>query len=419
MTQKRVPIVRQAVPETSSEYANSSGALDCAVGRILNRLVSRSLAACLTLLLAVIFTWTTSGRAAEWNTRRATVSKTSPTTVAQTAQANKPQSGEQSTTEESNARRPADEAELRYWLENMRWYHRFSSDEISAATGLSADDVRAALAKFNISPSTRPKRDNNGPLLVLPYPGGRHPRIGFLEGAIRPQRETKVSVFTPWDENSYVVADVPEAIWSNLGLVYLAHTHVPTVWTTRKIELEKLEWNRREDGSYDFRRSLPGGIAFGTKVIPGREAVRIQMWLTNGTDKALTDLRVQNCVMLKGAAGFRQQSNDNKLFHDPYAVCRSPDGKRWIITAWDPLHRCWGNQRCPCLHSDPRFADCPPGETVRLTGWLSFYEGTDVKAELARIEKTGWRNAGSAKTSEASFQAEVVDAEMGRPLPAR
>jgi hypothetical protein len=52
-------------------------------------------------------------------------------------------------------------------------------------------------------------------LFVLPYPGGRHPRIGFLDGAVNPQRETKISVSTPWDEQSYVVVDLPEAIWSN------------------------------------------------------------------------------------------------------------------------------------------------------------------------------------------------------------
>ena len=45
--------------------------------------------------------------------------------------------------------------------------------------------------------------------------------------------------------------DVPEAVWSNLGLTYLAHTHVPTLWTKQDIELPQLEWERRDDGSYD------------------------------------------------------------------------------------------------------------------------------------------------------------------------
>jgi hypothetical protein len=48
-------------------------------------------------------------------------------------------------------------------------------------------------------------------LLVLPYPDDRRLRIGFLDGAVRPQRETKVSVLTLWDEDSYTVADVPES----------------------------------------------------------------------------------------------------------------------------------------------------------------------------------------------------------------
>ena len=133
--------------------------------------------------------------------------------------------------ERPNFRRPADETDLRYWLENMVWHHRLTVDEIQAATGLAPAEITAALARFEINAATRPHRKVGEPLLVLPYPGGRHPRIGFLEGAVRPQRETKISVFTPWDDASYVVADVPEAIWSNLGLTYLAHTHVPTVWT--------------------------------------------------------------------------------------------------------------------------------------------------------------------------------------------
>ena len=76
--------------------------------------------------------------------------------------------------------------------------------------------------------------------------------------------------------------------------------------------LPPLEWNRRGDGTLDFERPLPNGIRFGAKVIPARDAVRMELWLHNGTDKPLTGLRVQNCVMLKAAAGFAAQSNQNK-----------------------------------------------------------------------------------------------------------
>ena len=291
----------------------------------------------------------------------------------------------------SNARRPDNDAELCYWLRNMVWYHQFSVAEVTEATGLSAAEVKAALSRFDIRPDSRPDRAEDDPILVLPYPGGRHPRIGFLDGAVDPQRETKVSVFTPWDPTSYVVADVPEAIWSNLGLTYLAHTHVPTVWTKQGVEMERLEWNRRDDGTLDAQRTLPNGIAFGTKIVPTRKVVLMEMWLTNGTKERLTKLRVQNCVMPKEAKGFAAQSNDNKVLAAPYAACRSDDGKRWIVTAWTPCHRPWANPPCPCFHSDPIFPDCDPGQTQRLRGWLSFYEGDDIEGEFRRINATGWQ----------------------------
>lgn len=288
-------------------------------------------------------------------------------------------------------RRPTNDADLRFWLENMVWRHQFTTDEVRAATGLTSEEIEADLARFKISRTNAPPRPVRAPLLVLPYPGGRHPRIGFLDGAVNPQRETKVSVFTPWDPASYVVVDVPEAIWSNLGLTYLAHTHVPTVWTKQNVTLATLEWNRRLDGSYDFERLLPNGIAFGTRIRPGRDGVRMEMWLKNGTRETLSDLRVQNCVMLKGAVGFTAQTNANKVFAKPYVACRSDDGHRWIITAWEPCDHPWANAPVPCLHSDPRFPDCAPGDTKRLRGWLSFYEGNDVNAEFRRLDTNGWR----------------------------
>lgn len=290
-----------------------------------------------------------------------------------------------------NQRPPTSDDDLRYWLQNMIWHHHFTDAEIQAATGLAPDAIAAARERFRITPGTTPQRPADAPLLVLPYPGGRHPRLGFLDGAVDPQRETKLSIFTPWDPASYVVADIPEAIWSNLGLTYLAHTHVDTIWTKSDRPLARLEWDRRPDGTFAIARTLPNGIAFGTRVVPGREAVRMEMWLRNGTADTLTDLRVQNCVLLKAAAGFAQQDNANKVLANPYVAVHDPTRTRWIISAWDPCHRPWANDKCPCLHSDPKFPDCPPGETRRLRGWLSFYQGADLPAELRRIEATGWR----------------------------
>lgn len=289
------------------------------------------------------------------------------------------------------ARPPRDDAGLRFWLENMVVHHRFTPEEVRAATGLDPAVLEAALDRFTIRPGPAPVPPPGAPLRVLPYPGGRHPRLGFLEGALAPQRDTKLSVFTPWDPSSYVVVDVPEAIFSNLGLIYLAHTHIPTVWDERGQTLPPLEWTHADPGVWSFERPLPNGIVFGARAVSRPEAVHLELWLRNGTDQPLTQMRVQNCVMLKAAAGFHAQTSRNKRFHPPYIAASNDDGTRWIITAWEPLHRLWANPPVPCMHADPHFPDCPPGDTVRLRGALWFFEGTDLEVELRRLDASPWR----------------------------
>jgi hypothetical protein len=176
--------------------------------------------------------------------------------------------------------------------------------------------------------------------------------------------------------------------------------------------LPAAEWERRPDGALALQRRLPDGVRFGARLRATAEAVEMELWLTNGSTRALAGLRVQNCVLLGRLPGFAAQSNENKVLRAPYAAARSDDGRRWVITAWEPHDRLWANPPCPCIHSDPKFPDCPPGQTRRLRGRLWFYEGTDLEAELARLEATGWRTAGRLVGS-------VVDAESGRPLAAR
>jgi len=304
-------------------------------------------------------------------------------------------------TSRDNYRPPRSEADLRYWLENMFVHHAFTEHEVGAATGMTRDEISAAVHRLSI-PTHRSATSPTpsiplSVLKVLPYPGGRHPRRGFLDGAIRPQRETKFSVFLPWDQRQYVVVDLPEAIWMNQGngrqLLYLAHSHVPTIWSRQGISLEPLEWTCDETtGSLRIERRLPNDVVFGARVVPTRDAIQMQLWLTNNTNQTLRGLAVQNCVLLGAAAEFAANTNDNKLFREPYVACRNAAGDRWIITAWENCKRAWGNTPCPCMHSDPQFPDCAPGESRRLHGWLSFYAGTDLEAELRRIERLPWRS---------------------------
>jgi peptidoglycan/xylan/chitin deacetylase (PgdA/CDA1 family) len=283
-----------------------------------------------------------------------------------------------------NYRLPANRRETRYWVSVMQ-RHGYSPWEMRMATGLELSQLDSLGRRPPLS---------TGALELLPYPGGRHPRIGFRDGAIRPQRETKASVFLPWDPQSYVVIDVPEAIWHNIPggreLLYLAHTHVPTTWDRQQITLPPLEWERHRGGVLEVERVLPNQVAFGARLTPSAEAIRMELWIRNGSSQALTGLRVQNCVMLRNARGFNQQSTGHHHVHGPFVAAANAGLDRWIIVAWDHDQRAWGNSYCPCMHSDPQFPDCPPGETRRVRGWLSFYQGEDLQAELQRIRQSRW-----------------------------
>ena len=277
----------------------------------------------------------------------------------------------------------ATRADIDYWMETMLRDHRYTPAEAAVVSGLPEDQVAPYAAKFAPSQEA-PSHPSAEKLNVRPYPGGRHPRIGFLEGAIDPQRGTKASVFLPWDPAHYVVVDLPEAIFSNLGLLYLAHTHVPTIWNDQSVVIENVDWERLADGGLRHQWELPNKVAFGAEMRPAADRVDMELWLRNGAQQPLNKLRTQICVMLKGAPDFNEQTVDNKIFREPVAAVRSEDGNRWILTAWQRTGRAWGNRRCPCFHADPVLPDCAPGETVRLKGRLWFHEGPDVEAEIRK-----------------------------------
>ena len=298
---------------------------------------------------------------------------------------------EESTTVSFEQRRPESDTELRYWLENCLWHHGFSTEETTAALGLSEMEIKMTMKRLGMSKSAPDfSSKSEASLKVLPYPGGRHPRVGFLDGAIRPQRETKISIFTPWDPATYAVLDVPEAIWCQEGLYYLAHTHIPTVWSQKGTVLPKLDWIRHADGSYSLDRSFPDSVTLQAMIRPLKDSVVMQLSLFNGSSRTMKDLRVQNCVMFKGLQGWIPKDDSNLFKKGNTIACGDDEGTHWVITSWRPIHRLWVNPPVPCIHADPKFPDCPPGETQNIQGWFSFYEGRNIEDEMARIEDLEW-----------------------------
>ena len=285
----------------------------------------------------------------------------------------------------------ATRADLPFWLENMLRFHRYTLTEAAEVCGLSEAQVKEKAAASGLyPPAPAPPPGENG-IRVLPYPGGRSPRIGFKEGQIDPLRGTKVSVFLPWALESYVVIDLPEAVFCDLGLIFLAHTDIPTIWNDRNIVFENIDWTRDGEGGLSHQRTLPDGITIGASVRAVDQHVEMELWLRNFGGKDLVgtrpghDRKGQVCVMLKGAEGFNQQTNGNKLFRPNVAAVHSADGKHWILTAWEHSARVWGNPFVPCMHADPALPECPFGQTVRARGRLWFYEGAEIEEEMRRV----------------------------------
>ncbi|MBK8504043.1 MAG: polysaccharide deacetylase family protein [Saprospiraceae bacterium] len=267
-----------------------------------------------------------------------------------------------------------------YWLRNMK-RHRFTHEEMADVLGLDLISIDKNLKSLMDLPDDRLEQ-----IEVIPFPGGRHPRIDFQEGMLSPRRGTKLSVFLPWDNDDYVVLDVPEAVSTQFGLTFLGHKHIPTVFDLQKVQVPNSEWKKDEEGNYENLWSLPNGMEVGAYVSPQKDRILMRLWLTNNTsDTILQDLQTQVCVMLGQTKNFSNQTNHNKKLTCPVVAVQSKKDNQWIITGWQGCSNPWGNKDCPCLHADPSFPDCAPGQTVSINGILWFYSGDEIDREINRM----------------------------------
>lgn len=273
---------------------------------------------------------------------------------------------------------------LDFWISNMQAHH-YTMEEMMAVTAMGQLALEPLIK--NTDPAQLVRRQN-GNILVLPYPGSRHPRIGFQEGMLSPMRGTKASIFLPDHPGQYLVLDLPEAVFTQLGLTFLGHKHIPTYFDLKKISIENSDWQVHDDGHLTNQWDLPINLTIGSEIYPRNDHVDMELWLRNSTrDTTFTGLQTQICIMLKEIQGFNVQTNENKVLECPSVAVHSSTGNDWVITGWEGCSHPWGNADCPCMHADPKFPDCAPGETVRLQGHVWFYSGKDVSLELERLKK--------------------------------
>ncbi len=269
-----------------------------------------------------------------------------------------------------------------YWMEIMK-KHEYTEQEIASVLGISVDEVYPLYFS-----SDHYLWEHDSLVSAWPFPGGRHPRIDFQEGMMSPMRGTELSVFLPWDQSQFVVLDLPEAIFSQFGLTFLGHKHIPTVFDWQQITITNQDWQRDSFGVWTNKWELPQLLDIDVSVTPHEDFLTMSLAVTNKTtDTLLTGLQTQICVMLGQTEDFHDQSNDNKMLSCPVVAVESRDGDNWILTGWQGCTNPWGNTDCPCMHADPVLPDCPPGETVAIEGVLSFYTGTQIQTEIRKMER--------------------------------
>jgi hypothetical protein len=260
--------------------------------------------------------------------------------------------------------------DLGYWVANMSC-HGFTAEEQAGVCGMSATQFASARdALPSAAPSAVP--------VILPYPGGRGTRSGRLDEAVSPLRGTKITVFLPWDRRSYIVIDLPQALRCDSGLIFMAHTHEPTMWNERNVFIDNLDWDRLPDGTLQSGWALPNAIVFGATVRMVNARVEMEFSITNFSDRAISNIEVPICVLLKEARGLNRPSERNVVLKAAMAAVKSDDASRAIVTSWEPNLRVRIDPEIPCIHSDAALPDCAPGKTVRATGALWFSEGGEV-----------------------------------------
>ncbi len=138
-----------------------------------------------------------------------------------------------------------------------------------------------------------------------------------------------------------MVIDLPEAVFGHVDLLYLNHTHIPTVRDAQNTWIDNVDWARSAGGALISRWLLPNGVSFGAEARLEGGEVRMELWLRNGTARPLSGLRTQICVMLGRAPGFR-----GPAFESAVASVRDASG-RSIHVEWERAGRTWATPQSP------------------------------------------------------------------------
>ena len=212
-----------------------------------------------------------------------------------------------------------------------------------------------------------------------------------------------------WPCQDYIWLDYPEAIFCNLGCIYLSHVN-PQVEVVCS-DLKKVTWQQSPDG-LSFERVLPNGVKFGGRLYKNEPfVVSMELYIENRSQEVLQKIKLQTCAFLRGIAEFSEYTTANKYVHLsglgwqnleqarnskvqgkypigfrgggpavadlPVIVTLSSKEQRLVAMTWyKNTISMVSNPRHPCMHADPGFPDLKSGEGKKIHGELIFFNGS-------------------------------------------
>ena len=248
-------------------------------------------------------------------------------------------------------------------------------------------------------------------------------RMDIIPGMWRPMFESEqvAWISPPWESQEYIWFDFPEAIWVDGSLLYLGHIdkRFPTLFPTEK----SAPWIKSEYG-ISYEQVLPNGVSFGGKITrQGDNIAALKLWISNGSDKELKNVKMLTCVYLDGIKEFNEKTNNNKYVHTteqgwipfseaanlepvakgfrvgwldegkkvsdlPVVVTKSKiEGHLVAFTWFADTYSFIGNPNHPCVHADPVFTNLLPGDMQTIYGELIFFEGSLEEFEVMFRER--------------------------------
>ena len=234
--------------------------------------------------------------------------------------------------------------------------------------------------------------------------------IRILPGQWRPHYpfEQIAWISPPWPSQDYIWLDFPEAIFTDIGLLFLSHVNpdFPVCFP----DLPAIPW-QQAPGSLSFERTLPNGVEFGGSILADDSAiVSLKLYLNNGSETPLRNIRLQTCACLRGIKEFADFTATNKFIRTPNGdwptyelalalpeggtyplgfrgegpviadlpvmVTQSNEAERLVAMTWyGSTISLVSNPDRPCMHADPGFPDLEPGQRAEIQGELIFFEG--------------------------------------------